>query len=157
MGIELTCGFTSHSMFPKLKETPNENLALGKYFAAVEALELYAQDNNLTSTDREVANVYLDMCVKGVAFLAYGFDHQLSLVTEDGKRLGTLTARVEAFDYRDYSKHGLVKVSVIGEDDFVKRVNSAWESAKSLGKDEVHPIRGKFAKDKLKCYGACKR
>ena len=45
----------------------------------------------------------------------------------------------------------------IGEDDFVKRVNSAWESAKSLGKDEVHPIRGKFAKDKLKCYGACKR
>ncbi len=157
MGIELKCDFTSHSMFPEHESEPNENLALGKYSAVIDALELYVQKNNLILQDREKSNVYADMCTRRIAFFAYGFDHQLTLTTAAGKKLGTLTARVEAFDYRDYSKYGNVKLFVGGDNSLTEAVNLAWELAEPLSEEKLHQIRGKFAEGKQKCYGYCRR
>ena len=157
MGIELKCDFTSHSMFPKCKDEPDELLALGKYSTVIDALELYVQKKNLILQDREKSNVYAEMCTKRIAFFAYGFDHQLTITTGAGKKVGTLTARVEAFDYRDFSKYGNVKLFVGGDESLVEAVNSAWELAEPLDKEKVSQIRGKFAEGKQKCYGYCKR
>lgn len=155
MQTTIEIGFTSHSMNPKQRHRPNEDIALSKYARALAAFRVYAEEQGLGEvTDTEGDNVYADMCMRRLSDLAKGWHHTLTL---EGDEKPHLSARVEAFHYADYSTHGTVKIILVGPEGLIRRVQDATEDTTSLPPEEIRELGREFTRNKHRCYGYCRR
>ena len=81
--MTLKTGFRSPTYDPKSKD-PVEDLALGRYAAAVNAVQEYARENDFEIKDEEKSNIFAEMCEKRIGNFAHGFEHTI-LVSKEGE------------------------------------------------------------------------
>ena len=142
--MELKLRFNNSSNKYGIKE---ELLGLAKYQAAINTLKDYAKEQSLEikHTDN---NIFEQKCRRQIGNFSYGTDN----VFEIPEKI-RLTAIVERYT----SENTSIAINMSGEETLINRIKTAYENAQPLKKDEAYKLIKEFLKDKLECYGHCKR